>query len=1798
MHWGVAQFTDGDSYDYTGPDWFLGATKFNGAWVSNSWDVAVTETNAASLNLYLDRVLLTNAVRMAVTLMDRPGAGLEVDLLNTNGTAVATNLVGNLLAGGGTELRRKVMVDLPAFPDGVFISLRRSAGHVTVFDTVLYVDDDDDGLDKDQEAQLGTSDLLTDSDLDGYSDVFELAAATDPASASSVPTAPVLITVPADTFIACNATPDPAVTGSATAIADCSSAPVFTHTDAPGTSPQGPVVLRTWTATACGYTNSAVQTIHLHDSTVPVIAAPSAATLLASDLNLAPGPVSGRYVRVSLTSGQPLSLAELQVLSGAVNVAITGTATQSSTDSGGVASRAIDGNTNGNWAGASVTHTGTGGAQWWQVDLGSAKAIDLIRVWNRTDCCGERLAGYTVEILDSAGKRVWADRNNSIPRNARTHLVTREGLPVRYVRVSIPGTGKIVSLAEVEVISDGVNLAPIGSATQSTTDSGGVASRAIDGNTSGTWSQGSVTHTTSSTNPWWELDLGGVHGVRQVRIWNRTDCCDTRLDGYQVTFYDADHQTLRTLGPFTRPTGGAANAHAATIGAATATDNCDSSPVITRTDSAPVNGIVTRTWTATDDSGNVSTATQLLTLTDDVAPVITAPVDNTVPACAAIPPAVTGQPTVSDNIDPSPAVTWFDTAYPLSSSRKAAYPFDEAPFASLTRSHDGLLSGLLQQGARSGVAGRSGNAIALDGADDYVDLGTGPSIGGAGDFTVSAWVKSTDANGGFVLSQRDGDADGYQGGYYLGLNASGLPFFQIYSWYYSDNRVASGTVAVNDGQWHHLLGIRRSNQSIEIFVDGVSAGTGTAFGYGLNAATSTTVGANKRDNNNFLAGVVDDIAIWTRALAAREVTALHQRGGQGRGAASLVSQVQRTFTATDASGNAASSAPQWITTADDSAPVLTVPADATPGPADGLHPDQTGHATALDLCDPTPALTWSDSTDLLSGGLRAHYTLNETGSTLADTSGADLHGTAVALGASSPGAVGSAREFNGTSSHVTLGSPAALNFAGPITVSAWIHPQANDGCRNIVAHGYRLTPNGELFLRINAGKYQVGSWNGADYVAQANMPAGDLNTWVLLTGVYDGAAWRLYRNGELLASTTAGTGAISFDAPWAIGARGTGTERFFKGWIDAVAIWSRGLSAAEVKTLHDLGRQCGTLLAAPADSNVLTVKRTWTAADDAGNSASGLQTLTLSGLSTDSDNDGLDARAELLAGTNPAVADTDGDGLSDGAEVNTHHANPLSGDTDGDGLDDLWEITWGQNPLSNDAFSDDDGDHLGSWIEYYGLNPSVREDIQVSTARAATHSATGAVWTAVGDSMRLVDPRGWIEFLVVLPDPDLYVFVIHGRAAVSSAASETFQLQVSLDGAPIGTHSLTSVDGQPGWVSGIIPWTAPGTYTLRIFVDNHSSHRAFQLDQIDILRIDDTDDNTNGLKDWIDNRFDQKNLVHPPAPQVFVSPLCLEGVVEYLGRMTVSVGTNAVAVLPGVDDGWYANVPLLTEGATPIDVAFEDGGRVVTQSVEWVALNAMTVSNLVLRVNDTLRFTAFTGEEPATNAVLTVTLPNGATTNLAAGAEIDWPFPETGTRTLRVIESLDGLSTTNVVQIAVKSATFGAPIAVHVGKSRAWTLGSVPVDLPVTADLDLSFLRDPLLLTRTYNVTTPAAGSHYVIARTDDGGPVLAHGRVDAFLIASSSDTRVETIGFYADGSRLVEMDVIAGTLPAGVEVRLEIFVAGVTFDDGTTLKILGPSDFDEFGVAKVRFIKPAWTITSVCHRMHFYQNGVYLGTR
>lgn len=116
----------------------------------------------------------------------------------------------------------------------------------------------------------------------------------------------------------------------------------------------------------------------------------------------------------------------------------------------------------------------------------------------------------------------------------------------RFVRIELPGKDKILSLAEVEVLSGGKNVARDAGATQSTTAYNGDASRAIDGVTEGDYFKASsVTHTAPSDNPWWEADLKQTAAIDLVRVWNRTDGgSGARLAGFRLSLLDESRKPV------------------------------------------------------------------------------------------------------------------------------------------------------------------------------------------------------------------------------------------------------------------------------------------------------------------------------------------------------------------------------------------------------------------------------------------------------------------------------------------------------------------------------------------------------------------------------------------------------------------------------------------------------------------------------------------------------------------------------------------------------------------------------------------------------------------------------------------------------------------------------------------------------------------------------------------------------------------------------------------------------------------------------------------------------------------------------------------------------------------------------------------------------------------------------------------------------------------------------------------------------------------------------------------------------
>ena len=202
-----------------------------------------------------------------------------------------------------------------------------------------------------------------------------------------------------------------------------------------------------------------------------------------------------------------------------------------------------------------------------------------------------------------------------------------------------------------------------------------------------------------------------------------------------------------------------------------------------------------------------------------------------------------------------------------------------------------------------------------------------------------------------------------------------------------------------------------------------------------------------------------------------------------------------------------------------------------------------------------------------------------------------------------------ALQFDGSSTVVKLGSSTALNISGQITLSAWIKPASISQTMDVVD----LYASGNIFVVLgitSGGDYQVSVRDGLTVRGgtSAAIPTQDLNSWVHLAATYDGTTWRLYRDGQQIASSASSQGAFNpSGGTWSIGAAtssllGT-TTSYFKGAIDDVRIYSVAISAAAISGLEAFPPTVTTAAAATLNTATGTVTGTNTtlsvqAADD------------------------------------------------------------------------------------------------------------------------------------------------------------------------------------------------------------------------------------------------------------------------------------------------------------------------------------------------------------------------------------------------------------------------------------------------------------------------------------------------------------------------------------------------------------------------------------------------------------------------
>jgi len=207
----------------------------------------------------------------------------------------------------------------------------------------------------------------------------------------------------------------------------------------------------------------------------------------------------------------------------------------------------------------------------------------------------------------------------------------------------------------------------------------------------------------------------------------------------------------------------------------------------------------------------------------------------------------------------------------------ASYGLDTAANDSSGNGLDGTI-----MGDPNFVDGKVGMALMLDGVDDYVDLGNPSALDfGTGDFTIAAWINMTAIERGTVYAKGADNSGGIR--YTLAMGESNDNKMTLTTDDNSDKVQARGDTVVNDGQWHHVVGMRSGNTSV-VYVDGVFDGIADLpEGYDLSGASQANalIGAIDGDADpaivaleKFFAGAIDDVRIYNYALSDAEVADL------------------------------------------------------------------------------------------------------------------------------------------------------------------------------------------------------------------------------------------------------------------------------------------------------------------------------------------------------------------------------------------------------------------------------------------------------------------------------------------------------------------------------------------------------------------------------------------------------------------------------------------------------------------------------------------------------------------------------------------------------------------------------------------------------------------------------------------------------------------------------------------------------------------------------------------------------------
>ncbi|MCH7879329.1 MAG: hypothetical protein IH914_08465, partial [candidate division Zixibacteria bacterium] len=339
-------------------------------------------------------------------------------------------------------------------------------------------------------------------------------------------------------------------------------------------------------------------------------------------------------------------------------------------------------------------------------------------------------------------------------------------------------------------------------------------------------------------------------------------------------------------------------------GSATATDNCDSAPSVSSMDSVVLGAClgdttIFRRWIATDDCDNADSCVQIITIKDTTPPTITCPVNLTIECGASSAPSATGSATATDVCDPNPTITFTDVVSGNSCTG------------------DSLITRTFKATDCSGNADSCVQLISVKDTTPPVITCPPPATVECGDpsdpsVTGTATAKDTcDANPAITFTD-----------VVTGNSCTGDSLI---------TRTFKATdCSGNADSCVQLISVKDTTPPP------ISCPANITIECGSGAATGSATATDICDPNP----IISFTDVVTPGACPADTT------------------ITRTFKATDCSGNA-DSCVQIITIQDLTPPTITCPVNLTIECGASSAPSATGSATATDVCDPNPTITFT-----------------------------------------------------------------------------------------------------------------------------------------------------------------------------------------------------------------------------------------------------------------------------------------------------------------------------------------------------------------------------------------------------------------------------------------------------------------------------------------------------------------------------------------------------------------------------------------------------------------------------------------------------------------------------------------------------------------------------------------------------------------------------------------------------------------------------------------------------------------------